>query len=339
MRGTAFVAILLGSLSAFAADPQPAAQFTPWANKFFIKDNPPAIITHDFGTVPHGTILVHKLTITNIYDVPMQVIDVRKSCTCLDATAPQQVLQPHDTAELTLVMNAGKFTGANSQSFFVTFGPQYVSTAVIRVSANSRSDVTLSPGQVNFGVVALGSKPSQTVSVKYTGKQKDWKITGVVAPTGPIDVQVKDNGRGLLGFSSPDFTITVSLKEGAAPGAINEPVSLKTNDSTAPVVQLSVTGTVQAPVTVSPATVSFGSVKIGQTMEAKVMVRATKAFTVTPLPLTTDGVSVEPFPVAGPVQIVTVKFTPKAAGKLARQITIATDLGPVTVTVDGDAVP
>jgi hypothetical protein len=337
MRCTAFIAFFFSTLTVLAVDPAP---FTPWANKFFVKDNPPPVITHDFGTVPHGTILVHKLTITNIYDVPMQVIDIRKSCTCLEATPPQQVLQPHDTAELTLVMNAGKFSGANTQSFFVTFGPQYVSTAVIRVSANSRSDVTLNPGQLNFGVVALGGKPSQAMTVKYSGKQKDWKITGVVPPTGPFDVQVKENGRGgLLGLGSPEFTVTVSVKEGAAPGPLSETLSLKTNDATAPVVLVSIAGTVQAPVTVSPANVSFGSVKVGQTFEQKVMVRAAKPFTVQPLAETADGLALETFPIAGPVQIVTVKFTPKAAGKFAKTLTLQTDLGPATVSVEGETAP
>lgn len=332
MRGLALLIIM--TLSVSASEPT-----VPWANKFFVKDNPPAVITHDFGTVPHGTVLTHKLTITNIYDVPMQIIDVRKSCVCLDAVPPQQVLQPHETAELVLVMNAGKFTGANTQSFFVTFGPQYVSTAVIRVSAVSRSDVTLTPGQVNFGVVALGAKPVQTVSIKYTGKQKDWKITGVAAAPTTLDVQIREGRGGLLGLGGPEYSVTVGLKEGAAPGPITETVSLKTSDPAAPLVQISVSGSVQAPVTVSPANVSFGSVKLGSTAEARVMVRAAKPFKIEPLPESTEGLSVEPFPASTLVQVVTVKFSPKSLGKIAKTVTLTTDLGPVTLMIDGEGAP
>lgn len=334
MRRTVIL-LLVGTLQTLAAEPANA----PWANKFFIQDNTPAVITHDFGTVAHGTLLTHKLTITNIYDVPMQVIDIRKSCTCLDATVPQQVLQPHETTEITLVMNAAKFSGTNTQSFFVTFGPQYVSTAVIRVTANSRSDVTLSPGQVNFGVVAMGQKAVQSVSVKYNGKQKDWKVTGVTPVAGPFDVAIREGRSGLLGFGSPEFTVTLSLKEGASPGTLDETISLKTNDSSAPVVQLSVTGTIQAPVTVSPRVVNYGTLKSGQVAEQKVIVRATKPFQVQALAETPEGFSVEPFPTAAPVQVVTVKFTPKMAGKVAKLMTLQTDLGPVTVTIEGDVTP
>ena len=57
---------------------------------------PPPVITHNFGEVPHGTLCVHKFTITNIYDVPMQITEVRKSCTCLDYVPMTKVLQPNE---------------------------------------------------------------------------------------------------------------------------------------------------------------------------------------------------------------------------------------------------
>ena len=90
----------------------------PWANKFFLPDiatnreqTPPPVITHNFGEVPHGTLCVHKFTVTNIYDAPMQITEVRKSCTCLDYVPMTKVLQPNETAEFTVTMNTGKFVG------------------------------------------------------------------------------------------------------------------------------------------------------------------------------------------------------------------------------------
>ena len=93
-------------------------------------------------------------------------------------------------------MNAGKFVGHNAQTFYVTFGPKFVSTAVIRVQATSRTDVTLTPGAVAFGTVPLGSKTSQAVSVKYSGRTRDWKLTEVVPPQGPFEVKFAEVSRG-----------------------------------------------------------------------------------------------------------------------------------------------
>ena len=82
-----------------------------------------------------------------------------------------KALQPNETAEFTVTMNAGKFVGFNAQTFYVTFGPKYVSTAVIRVQATSRTDVSINPGGVAFGTVPLGTRPSQSVSIKYSGRR------------------------------------------------------------------------------------------------------------------------------------------------------------------------
>lgn len=321
---------------ALAAQPAPPAGtpqvFVPWANKLFKKDSPPAVLVHDFGTVPHGTMLTQKFTFTNIYDVPLQIIDVRKSCTCLDADPPQRVLQPNESAELVVTMNAAKFNGPNAQTFYVTFGPQYVSTAVIRVQANSRADVQLTPGHVNFGVVQQGAKASQAVSIKYVGKAKDWKVTDVVKPTGPLEVQLTD-------AKGPEFQITVSLKADAPAGTILEPITLKTNDPTAALLQFNVAAVVQAPITVAPEKVKFEGVKVGQEQTQKVILRATKAFKVEAVPDAGDGLTVEPFPASAPVQIVTVKFKPVGIGSWKRELKLKTDLGEAPLTVELEAVP
>lgn len=332
MRAVAALTFLAGITFAVAAQPpaQPPGTFVPWANKLFQKDGTPPVLVHDFGTVPHGTLLVHKMTVTNIYDIPLQVIGVRESCTCLKSVPPTQVLMPNESAEVVLTMDAGKFTGPNAQSFFITFGPQYTSTAVIRVQANSRADVTLTPGRAAFGVVPVGAAPSQTVSVKYTGKQRDWRITGAVQPAGPLDVRVAETGKR-------EFAVTVGLKDDAPPGPIDEAVTLATNDPTAPTLVLRVSATVQASVTVSPGSVRFSGVKAGEEQTQKVVLRATRPFRVEPAADPGDGVSAETFPAAAPVQIVTVKFAPKAAGAVRRTIPLKTTLDGATATVTVDA--
>ena len=137
--------VTVGALAQTKGPSQPAVQpaAAPWANKFFLPDiatnreqTSPPVIAHNFGEVPHGTLCVHKFTVTNVYDTPMQITEVRKSCTCLDYVPMAKVLQPNEAAELTVTMNAGKFIGFNAQTFYVTFGPKFVSTAVIRVQAN-----------------------------------------------------------------------------------------------------------------------------------------------------------------------------------------------------------
>jgi uncharacterized protein DUF1573 len=326
---------------------QPAAATAPWANKFFLRDiaanreqSPPAAIVHNFGEVPHGTVCTHTFPITNIYDVPMQITEVRKSCTCLDYVPLTKILQPNETAEFTVTMNTGKFVGFNAQTVYVTFGPKYVSTAVLRLQATSRTDVSINPGGIAFGTVAQGTRPAQSVNIKYTGKMRDWKLTEIVPVQGPFDVKVTEVSRGGPFRGGAEFQVEVTLKPSAKPGPISEHVQIKTTDSAHPVVQVAVTANIASPIELAPGKVRFETIAVGQSASQRVIVRAARPFKVVGIDGAGAGVTVElPTGSAQPVQFITVKFEPKQAGPVARTLRIRTDLdgGIATLPVEGAA--
>jgi hypothetical protein len=133
----------------------------------------------------------------------------------------------------------------------------------------------------------------------------------------------------------------VALKPDAPAGPVAEIISLRTNDPSAPVVQVNVTGTVQAPVTLSTDAARFGKVKVGQSAVLRVIVRGTGGtpFVVQPVAEDADGVSVETFPAANPTQIVTVKFRPNKPGAVRKELKLQTSLGggvSATIRVEGE---
>ena len=330
------LSVLVLSALAGPAVAQPSSA-PPWANKFFlagIEKNPtqppPSVIVHDFGAVPKGTLCAKTFTVTNIYDVPVQVVDIRRSCGCLQAYPPERVLQPNESAEFVVTMDTAQFNGSNAQTIFVTFGPQFVSTAVLRIQGTSRPDVTVSPGAVMFGAVAQGAKPTQSLTLEYTGlKREGWKVTGVVPPTGPLDVEVREGGRGILGSK---YYVNVTLKPDAPPGPLTEVVTLKTNDPSAPLVQVNVTGLVQTPLSLSTDKLEFPRTKVGEEAMLKVLLRSNNShpFLVRPVPDDGSGFSVEALDGRGPVRIVTVKFRPAKPGAVHREVVLTTDLGGAT---------
>ncbi|MBA4064434.1 MAG: hypothetical protein C0501_12120 [Isosphaera sp.] len=327
---------------------QPAPPAAEWANKFFLPDiaanreqPAPPVVTHNFGEVPHGTLCAHTFTITNVYDVPMQVTEVRKSCTCLGYVPVTKTLQPNDTAEFTVTMDTGKFVGFNAQTFYVTFGPKYVSTATLRVQATSRTEVSVNPGAVAFGTVPQGSKASQSVTVKYSGRSRDWKLTEVVPVKGPFEVKVSEASRGGPLRGGAEYQVDVTLKPGAGPGPISEQVAVKTTDPAHPVVHIAVTGAVAAPVELNPSRVRFDGAAVGRPATQRVLVRAAKPFRVLGVDGAGDGISAEVANAAAPLQVhfLTVTFDPKAAGAVSRTLQVRTDLdgGTVALPVDAEA--
>lgn len=359
MRRATLLAVTIGltvTVGALAqtkgtAQPAPAAQpvVAPWANKFFLPDiatnreqTPPPVIVHNFGEVPHGTICAHKFTVTNIYDVPMQITEVRKSCTCLDAVPFTRPLQPNESAEFTVTMNAGKFVGFNAQTFYVTFGPRYVSTAVIRVQATSRTDVSINPGGVAFGTIAVGTRPSQSVSIKYSGKMRDWKLTEIAPVQGPFDVKATEVSRGGPFRGGVEYQVEVTLKSNARPGPVAEQLHIKTTDPAHPVVQVAITANIASPLELAPGKVRFETIAVGQSATQRVIVRAAKPFKILGVDGAGAGVTVElPATTAAlPVQFVTVKFDPTQSGRVARTLHIHTDLdGAIaSLPVEGEGV-
>lgn len=303
----------------------------PWANKLFLPDilkNPgqesPEVVSHDFGTVPAGTICSHTFTFTNIYDVPLQVVDVRLECGCLKAFPPNKVLQPNEQAKFTVTMNAALFKGAATKKMYVTVGPGYVSTAELRFSAVSREDVAVTdPGMIDFGIVPQGSTTQKTVTIRYTGKEKDWKIESCTVSNGIYTAEVKETSRGFL---STDYKVTIGLKANAPAGPLSDSVLLKTNDPATPTVTVAIGGSVQPPVSVTTDRVIFEGVKPGETATRKVLVRATSKCRLTGVEDDGDGVSVETFPQSREVHIVTVRFTPASSEPVRKVIRLATDL-------------
>jgi hypothetical protein len=313
-----------------AGAPAAVADEAPWAEKLF--DNKTA---HDFGSVPHGAQMFHKFAFKNIYAVPLDVTVTRISCGCTTATSSTQKVGPHGEGTIDVNMNGRVFTGPRTVRVYVTFSnPQFFSTAELKVSANSRPDVVFNPGEVNFGVVAQGQGAAQDITVEYAGTFK-WEVKDVVANGLPVEARVEAlrTPPGQVGYK-----VRVSLKPEAPAGVLKGEVFLKTNDPASPLLPLLVEGNVQAPLTVSPASLRI-SAAVNEARSASVVVRGNKAFRVLSVEgLGDDGVSLrETLPDApSDTHRLTFRLKKGEAGDLRKKLQIKTDLqsAPVTVTVE-----
>jgi hypothetical protein len=324
-------AVLTLTLLALTAGP---ASAQAWAEKMF-KDG----LTHDFGTVAHGAELFHRFTITNIYAVRMEITNVSSGCGCVTATPAKRVLEPREATTLDVSMDARRFTGAKTVAIRVSVGPEYVSTAELKVTANSRADVVFNPGQVSFGSVTSGQGAVQTVDVEYAGTL-NWKVSeAVVGKDLPLEATVAEWYRrpGQVGYK-----VKVTLKADAPVGALKEFVYLQTNDPSAAAAPLLVEAQVQPALTVTPQALGLGAVKAGEALTRRVVVRGGKPFKVLGVDGVGDGISAADLSATpATVQTVTLKCQLTQAGDFKRELKIKTDLqeAPVTVVVEGSVAP
>ncbi|GIW80493.1 MAG: hypothetical protein KatS3mg105_2300 [Gemmatales bacterium] len=306
-----------------------------WAVKMFEYDGGSA--RHDFGKVPRGAVLSHRFKMTNIWAVPLQIINVRTSCGCVTAKPTKQLLQSKEVGYLEVTMDSRRFTGEKTVSIYVTVGPQWVSTATVQVSANSRPDVVFNPGSVNFGVVPLGSKQVKTIDVEYAGAL-DWRIIEVMNNGAPLEVQLKELYRrpGQVGYQ-----LEVTLQSNAGAGHHRWDLALRTNDPDTPIVNVLVEATIQKSLQVIPSTIRLGKVAVGESVSRKVVIRSDTPFRIMSLSGLEEGVDVDLPTTDGQVQVLTFKLRPVRAGDINQKITVHTDRNdkaPVVVHIEGTAV-
>jgi hypothetical protein len=338
MRKALVALIVLAALA-----PAPACA-QAWAEKMFrdkdAKDNP---LVHDFGSVPRGSQLFRRFKITNIYAVPMEITNLHPSCGCGSAKATKTTLQPRESGYIEVTLDTKRFTGLKKVTISVTVGPEFVSTADLRLSFNSRADVVYNPGQVNFGIVPRGkATDKQEVEVEYAGAL-DWKVTEVVTNDAPVEVSYKEWYRrpGKTSANEVGYKISVALKADTPAGPFKQDLYLKTNDPACPLLPVLVEANVQAPLTALPEKADLGTVPIGQAVTKRVIVKGNKPFKIVAIDGQEDGVTAETPEPAGETHFVTIKWQPTKAGDVKRQLTVKTDLdkdATLAIPVEGSAV-
>jgi hypothetical protein len=304
-----------------------------WAEKMFSGG-----ITHDFGSVAYGAQLLHKFKITNIYAVRMEITSIKIGCGCVTAEPLKRVLESRESTEIEVRMDTRRFKGPKAVGIRISVGPEFLSSAELRVSANSRPDIVFNPGEVNFGTVVRGNAAAQAIDVEYAGAL-DWRVSEAAAKDLPLDVSFKELYRrpGQVGYQ-----VRVALKADAPAGPLKGDVFLKTNDPATPLVAILVEANVQAALTVSPSTLALGTVKAGDTLTRRVVVRGSRSFLVRAVESSGDGITPDPLPATpATVQIITFKCQITKAGEFKRELKIKTDMqeAPVVVTIEAAAVP
>jgi Protein of unknown function (DUF1573) len=328
--------LVLAVLATAMLSQSAVAQTVAWADKLF-----GGVTTHDFGVVPRGAQLKHSFKVTNIYKEPLEITQIRVSCSCMTAKASSNVLQPNESGTLEIAMDGRQFTGPKSTRIYVSVGPKYISTATLTVTANARQDVVFSPGDVDFGNVTRGQTPTRTIDVEYTGLI-DWKVTEIVKSAGaPFELKVDELPRPANQPPRRGYRLFATLKTDAAPGPFKQEIILKTNDPASPVLTFNVGGTVQATLAVSPPNLAVSGLRVGESQTKKIVLRADRPFRVTGIDGLGDGVTADVPDRQDTTMILSVTIQPSKAGELRRQLTIRTDLEKetATITVQGDVAP
>jgi len=244
------------------------AQTSDWAEKMFDKLN------HDFGVVARGADARYRLKLTNKYKESVHIASVTTSCGCTAAKPSKDLLVSLESAYIEITMDTRKFQHEKNSSVTVVIDKPLHAEVRIPIKAYIRTDVVLTPGGAEFGGVAKGTDWERTIAVAYAGRG-DWKIKDVISKNPNVTAKVVETRRDA---TNVNYDLKVTLKGTAPLGELRDQLTLVTDDAGNPYVPILVAARVEAEYSVSPDTVTFGTLNPGERKSMNVVVRGKKPF-------------------------------------------------------------
>lgn len=312
---------------------QPAAS-QDWVKTMFEETS------HDFGTVPRGAKEEYAFVFSNKYLENLHVESVRSSCGC---TLPRigegkKDIKTYEKGSIVCEFNTHSFIGSKSAVVTVVFTKPYYGEMQLSVRGNIRSDIVTEPGEIQFGDLDQGTEKSTSVKVTYAGKNK-WEITDVRSVNQHLGVKLEriDKGVGRV-----EYAMDVRLKDTAPAGDFSDQIVLVTNETQYNLVTIPVRGNVLPPL-VLPASVELGTVKAGQAVQTRLIVKSNQEFEVTKIECADERFSFNP-PVGKSAKVHMIPFEFKSgtdAGAFRNPVTVHTTLaegGTASTFVSGNVV-
>ena len=312
------IAIVVLGACAWACPLSSASTAQEWASKMF------NTLSHDFGTLARGSKAVYHFQIKNLYEEDAHIASVRSSCGC---TTPQIVkpdLKTFEVGEIIAELNTVAFMGQKHATITVTFDKPFYAEVQLQITGLIRSDVVVTPGDIELGSVDQGQGIEKKISVVYAGRN-NWQIVDVKTADPHFEVEMIETARG---GGRVAYDLTVRLTKEAPAGYIQDQLILVTNDQKAPELFVEIDGRVVSAITVSPSSLFMGVVHPGQTVKKQLVVRGKKPFKILDVKCDDKSFEIKPGDEAKPMHLVPVQFTAERhAGKVSREITLTTDSG------------
>lgn len=293
-----------------------------WARKMFTDTS------HSFGTVARGAKSEFNFELTNIYKEDIHIASVRASCGCVTPTITKELIKTWEKGAVNVRFNTGSFLGQRAASITLTIDRPFFAEVQLKIDGFIRGDVVFEPGAVLFGSIDQGATAERKMLVSRTGQDK-WEISDVRSANPDLQVEIVDQKR-TPGLSQ--YSLSVKLVEPKKTGFFRDQMVLITNDPRSSQLAVTIEGNVQPVLTVSPASLSLGTVAPGAEVTKQLVVRSKQPFRITDVKCENKSFEFRPSTESKELHLVPVKFTAsERTGELACEIEIQTDRGPSVV--------
>jgi hypothetical protein len=218
--------------------------------------------------------------VVNRTDSEVYIASWTAKCGCTDVKVGARHIPPGTQTTIEVTLDTTRFQGHKDSGLTLVIERPSVVPVELNLRCFIRGEITLTPGQFNFGTVRRSDKqPSVALTLSYYGGRPDWEIAEMKTQTS----KVKAVAERLKGPSTGqnEWTVTATLDPTIISGYFKDEVTLITNDPAAQTIPISVVANVQSAVSVTPSIINFGSIRPGQTVTKVVHLRSSAPFALT----------------------------------------------------------
>jgi hypothetical protein len=279
----------------------------------------------DFGTTPRGPVLVHYFRLTNTTNQPLALGQPRVSCGCTSAALLKNRLAPGETTAVVAQMDTRRIPTPNTVKSVLVYVPFLTATpeeVTLKVQTVCRDDLIMSPDTLAFGQVKKGQGAKVSTKVTFTS-DPSWVVSESASTGGFVKVTHKLEARQ---GNTVTYEVTAYLDPACPAGNWCSDIYLKTSNPAVAQLRVPVTVNVVAPVAVSPESVRFGDLALGNPAEQRLIMQATAPFKIVRVNGTDEQIAVQVDTAESkPIHVLTLSVSPKLIGMFARNVEILTD--------------
>lgn len=280
---------------------------------------------HDFGTTPKGPVLVHYFRFTNNTKQTLTLGTPRVSCGCTSASLNKNSIAPGETGVVIAHMDTRRIPTPNVTKAVTVYVPFLAPTqeeVALRVQTIARDDLFMSPDTLAFGAVKMGEGGKVSTNVTFTS-DPNWKVTEATSNGAFVKAEFKETSRapGLV-----TYEVTGILDKACPAGNWVSEITLKTSNKAVEKLRIPVTVNVTPAVAITHDAATFGDLRMGDSAEKAITLKADKPFKILEVKGTDDQLkaTVETS-AASPEHTIVLAANPKAPGGFTRTVEVVTD--------------
>jgi hypothetical protein len=291
---------------------------------------------HNFGVVARGSDHAHEFEFVNTLTSDIVLSSVRASCGCASPSIVTSVVKPGQTGKIRVKFNTMSFLGDRHARITATISSPQYTELYLDISGHVRRDIVVTPGQIDFGLVSIGTSADKSVDIRYAG-MGNWQVTKVESANPNLELSLEETKRE---GQRIDYRLHVKVNSAQPAGMFHDQIILHTNDAVQKQFPITATGSVKA-VVETQSVVDVGELEQGKSTTHRVVLKSDNEFVVTKAETASPHLKIKTSEEKKRLHILEIEVSPDVEGKLSDQIVITTDAQttPTVIQITGKVLP